>query len=63
MSNIILPGMFIASMLVGLLAIPHRVGFVGGMLLSVLLTPVGALVVMVLMEYFWPNWDRKRSSD
>jgi hypothetical protein len=55
MTGLIMPGYLIAAIVVGLVAIPHRIGFFGGFLLSLVITPLGALVVMVAIQFLAPK--------
>ena len=63
MNGLIMPGYLIVAVLIGLLAIPNRIGFFGGFLLSLLATPLGALIVMVAVQFMWPRKDRAFDDD
>lgn len=41
----------LGALVVGLAAIPSRLGLLGGFLLSLLLTPLGGLVVVIVSEF------------
>jgi hypothetical protein len=60
MNSFMMPGYLIVAIVIGLVAIPHRIGFLGGFLLSMILTPLGAALIMVAMQFFWP---RARAAD
>ena len=53
--SLLLPGYFVAALIVGLLAIPSRLGFVGGALLSLLVSPLLALVILLAVHLIFPK--------
>lgn len=51
----------VGALVVGLAAIPSRLGLLGGFLLSVVLTPLGGLLVVLASELL--RQDRGRTAD
>ena len=51
----------VGALVVGIAAIPSRLGLLGGFLLSVVLTPLGGLLVVLASELLRP--ERGRAAD
>ena len=53
----------LAALVVGLAAIPSRLGLLGGFLLSLVLTPLGGLLVVLVSELVRPARARAASAE
>lgn len=53
----------LGALVVGLAAIPSRLGLLGGFLLSLVLTPVGGLLVVLASELMRPERGRMAAAE
>jgi hypothetical protein len=53
----------LGALVVGIAAIPSRLGLIGGFLLSLVLTPLGGLAVVLVSELLRPQHGRRAAAE